>query len=71
MWVRRWRETGAVAPGQMRGHRPRTIRDAHATWLSSRLREGDFTLRGPVVELADRVPAAIIGQSGDSCTSKG
>jgi putative transposase len=53
-WVRRARETGSVAPGQMGGHRSRTIRDEHATWLAARIRERDFTLRGLVVELAER-----------------
>jgi putative transposase len=53
-WVRRLRETGSVAPGQMGGHRPRTIRGEHETWLADRLRERDFTLRGLVGELADR-----------------
>jgi putative transposase len=53
-WVRRFRETGLVTPGQMGGHRPRTIRDEHETWLSARLRERDFTLRGLVTELAER-----------------
>lgn len=53
-WVRRFRETGAVTPGQIGGHRPRTIRGEHATWLGSRLGERDFTLRGLVAELAER-----------------
>jgi putative transposase len=25
LWVRRWRETGSVAPGQMGGHKPKAI----------------------------------------------
>lgn len=53
-WVRRYRETGSVAPGQMGGHKPKAIRDAHAIWLRARLRAGDFTLRGLVAELAGR-----------------
>ena len=28
-WVRRFRETGSVAPGQMGGHKPKAIRGAH------------------------------------------
>ena len=32
-WVRRFRETGSVAPGQMGGHKPKAIRDAHRDWL--------------------------------------
>jgi putative transposase len=53
-WVRRFRETGSVAPGQMGGHKPKAIRDEHEAWLRQRLQERDFTLRGLVAELADR-----------------
>jgi putative transposase len=53
-WVKRARETGSVEPGQMGGHRPRAIRGAHEAWLSARVRERDFTLRGLVAELAER-----------------
>ena len=53
-WVRRLRETGSVAPGQMGGHKPRAIRDAHRDWLLQRCKEKDFTLRGLVAELAER-----------------
>ncbi len=53
-WVRRFRETGSVAPGQMGGHRPKKISGAHHRWLVRRCRAGDFTLRGLVAELAER-----------------
>jgi len=53
-WVNRWRETGSVAPGQMGGHRPKSISGERRTWLLERMRERDFTLRGLVAELADR-----------------
>ena len=53
-WVRRFRETGSVAPGRMGGRRPKAIRDAHRAWLLQRTREQDFTLRGLVAELAAR-----------------
>lgn len=53
-WAKRVRETGSVEPGQMGGHRPRTIRGEHEAWLSVRVRERDFTLRGLVAELAER-----------------
>ena len=53
-WVRRFRGTGSVAPGQMGGHKPRAIRGAHEVWLRHRLGEGEFTLRGLVAELAGR-----------------
>src|SRR5580765_6616259 len=53
-WVRRFRDTGSVAPGQMGGHKPRAIQGEHEAWLRDRLRERDFTLRGLVAELAAR-----------------
>ena len=53
-WVRRFRETGSVAPGQMGGHKPRAIRGDHEVWLRHRLQEREFTLRGLVAELAAR-----------------
>jgi transposase len=53
-WVRRFRETGSVAPGQMGGHKPKAIRGAHRAWLLERTSEQDFTLRGLVAEFAGR-----------------
>ena len=54
-WVKRLRETGSLEPGQMGGHKPKSIRDGHAVFLSDRIREDKpFTLRGLVVELAGR-----------------
>ena len=53
-WVRRFRATGSVAPGQMGGHKPKAIRDEHEAWLRHRIRERDFTLRGLVAEFAAR-----------------
>jgi putative transposase len=53
-WVRRFRQSGTVAPGQMGGHRPRTIRGDHEAWLAARVRERAFTLRSLVAELAER-----------------
>jgi putative transposase len=53
-WVRRFRETGSVAPGQMGGHKPRSIRGEHHDWLVARCRERDFTLRGLVAEEGER-----------------
>lgn len=54
-WVKRLRKTGRLEPGQMGGHKPKSIRDGHAVFLSDRIR-GDkpFTLRGLVAELAGR-----------------
>ena len=54
IWVRRFRRTGSVAPGQMGGHKPKAIRDEHHAWLAERIREKAFTLRGLVAELAAR-----------------
>ena len=53
-WVSRFRETGSVAPGQMGGHKPKAIRDDHASWLRQRIQDREFTLRGLVAELAAR-----------------
>jgi putative transposase len=53
-WVARWRRTGSVAAGQMGGHKPRTLSGTHRDWLIERCHTGDFTLRGLVVELAER-----------------
>jgi transposase len=53
-WVKRSRETGSVAPDQMGGHKPRKIVGDHRAWLVVRCQSGAFTLRGLVVELAER-----------------
>src|SRR6202795_2659661 len=53
-WVRRFQETGSVAPGQMGGHKPKAIAGEHHVFLAQRITEGEFTLRGLVAELAGR-----------------
>jgi len=53
-WVKRQGETGSVAPGKMGGHKPKKISGEHREWLLRRTKEGDFTLRGLVTELAAR-----------------
>ena len=53
VWVRRLRETGSVAPGQMGGHKPKAISGEHRAWLLERTKARDFTLRGLVAELAE------------------
>ena len=53
-WVKRLRETGSVAPGQMGGHRPKKISGKHRDWLLERTKARDFTLRGLVTELGER-----------------
>jgi transposase len=54
LWVRRLRQTGSVAPGKMGGHKPKAISGEHRRWLLERIKDGDFTLRGLVAELAGR-----------------
>jgi len=53
-WVRRFRETGSVAPSKIGGYKPKKICGAHRAWLLARCKEGEFTLRGLVRELAER-----------------
>src|SRR5665811_1932889 len=53
LWVRRWRETGSVAPGQMGGHKLKVIAGEYRSWVLERIKR-DFTLRGLVAELAER-----------------
>ena len=52
-WSQRLRATGSCAPAGTGGHPPRKIAGAHEAWLLERI-EGPFTLRGLVVELAER-----------------
>jgi len=53
-WVKRLGETGSVAPGKMGGYKPKAISGEHRLWLLQRIKDGDFTLRGLVAELAAR-----------------
>ena len=53
-WMKRVDETGSVAPGQMGGHKPKAVSGDDAVWLSQRIKDGDFTIRGLVAELAGR-----------------
>jgi transposase len=53
-WVRRVRETGSLAPSKIGGYRPKAISGEHRDWMLQRIKNRDFTLRGLVVELADR-----------------
>ncbi len=50
-WVARFRATGSAAPAKMGGHKPRTLRGAHAAWLIARCRQKDFTISQLVEEL--------------------
>lgn len=47
-WRKRLRETGALAPGQVGGHKPRVLDGENADWLRARMAEGAFTTRGLV-----------------------
>src|SRR3981189_1010917 len=53
-WWNGLRETGNVPPGKMGGNKPKAISGEHRLWLEHRIRDGDFTLRGLVAELAER-----------------
>src|ERR1700738_599966 len=53
-WLQRFHRTGSAAPGQMGGHKPKSIAGGHRDWLIERCQARDFTLRGLVVELAER-----------------
>lgn len=46
--------TGDVAPGKIGGHKKRTLSGEIAEGLGGRMRGSAFTLRGLVVELAER-----------------
>lgn len=53
-WVRRFRETGSVEPGQMGGHKP-VLLAAHRDFVHARFAaQPELTLRGLQQELADR-----------------
>jgi transposase len=52
-WVRRFQETGSVAPNKIGGYRPKLITGEHRLWFLERTKS-DFTLRQLVAELADR-----------------
>src|SRR3977135_3775720 len=53
LWVRRFRATGSVAPGQLGGPKPEATQGDARGWLMERAKT-DFTLRGLVAELAER-----------------
>jgi transposase len=53
-WMKRVNETGSVEPSQIGGCKSKAISGEHAVWLSQRIKDGDFTIRGLVAELAGR-----------------
>lgn len=52
-WVKRHRQTGAIAPAKVGGCKPRLLAGDLRDWLLERTRS-DFTLRGLVAELGTR-----------------
>jgi len=52
-WVRRFRETGSIAPDKFGGYRPKLISGGYRAWILERVKR-DFTLNGLVTELAER-----------------
>lgn len=53
-WSQRQRSTGSIVPGKMGGHVPPKISGEHRVWLIERTAAAPFTLRGLVIELAER-----------------
>src|ERR1700722_20559066 len=53
-WVAQFRTKGHLQPGQMGGHKPRTLSGDHRIWLLQRCKAGDFKLGGLVGELAGK-----------------
>jgi transposase len=53
-WLKLRRETGSLMPGQIGGHKKRTLSGETADWLRVRCRTGPFTTRGLTAELAAR-----------------
>lgn len=52
-WSQRYRSLGSAAPGKVGGHKKGLLSGMHRAWLLERAKS-DFTLRGLVVELAER-----------------
>jgi transposase len=53
-WRKLRRETGALKPGKMNGHKQRTLSGAVAEWLRERIRSAPFTTRQLTAELVGR-----------------
>jgi transposase len=53
-WRKLRRETGALNPGKMNGHKKPVLSGAIADWLRDRLEQGAFTIGQLVGELATR-----------------
>src|SRR5665811_2571439 len=61
LWVRRFRETGSVAPGQMGGHKPKAISGKHRDWLLERTKARDFTCLLYTSDAADDLTRVDLG----------
>ncbi|MDO7837548.1 transposase [Sphingobium sp. HBC34] len=53
-WRKLRRETGALKPGKMNGHKKRTLSGDTAQWLRERTKAGPFTTRQLTAELVAR-----------------
>jgi len=53
-WRRLRRETGALQPGKMNGHKKRTLSGSVADWLRERIEAAPFTTRQLTAELIAR-----------------
>jgi putative transposase len=53
-WMKLKRETGSLVPGQVGGHKKRTLSGEPASWLRERCRSGPFTTRSRTAELLAR-----------------
>jgi transposase len=53
-WRKLRRETGALKPGKMNGHKKRVLSGEVADWLMERIRSSPFTTRQLTAELAAR-----------------
>lgn len=53
-WRKLRRDTGALKPGKMNGHKKRTLSGATAEWLRWRMRQAPFTTRQLTAELLAR-----------------
>jgi transposase len=69
-WVRRFRETGGLAAGRMGGRKPKAIAGEHAIFLTRRVRDGAFTLRGLVGNWLSAALRSIIDRCGISFTPR-
>jgi putative transposase len=70
VWVRRLRETGSVAPGQMGGHKPKAISGEYRAWLLERTRQGTSPYAGLSPNSPSEASRSIIGRSGTSSTPR-